>query len=511
MNALDAYELLAGHDWQVAVVLALAVWFIGVRGYGRRAMFVHFPKIAATTDLVIVPLAVIALGDLIGALTAITELTEFDPRARLLTQLVLYLVSSWVIAQFVECLLAAHADGSDTASLPGLQRGALYGGSMLIAITVFLAANDYSIKGVFLSTGAAAAIAAFALQKTLGDLFSGIALSLEKPFRVGDWIELSGGSQGQVVDLNWRATRLRGWDNATLVIPNGALATQGFKNLHGSGHVYAPWYEIHIPAIVDPRFAKALLLEAVLRCDKVLKHPLPTVRLADASTRPYTYLVWVHFANYPAMFAGREEVFREIHYALDRAGVQVAPPTHELHTRKADNYKAEPPTTLLALQGLDIAGWLTEAELESIALMSRHRTFETGAVILREGEVAECFDIVLNGIVELSIALPNGSTKALNRLSPGEYFGITSMATSNPSKLSFTALTDVSLITVDLECLRSVVGGRPELANAFAEVVKQRLDAAEEVRRKHSQSGAKPSFHEVLRSIEESIWAPRHR
>ena len=72
---------------------------------------------------------------------------------------------------------------------------------------------------------------------------------------------------------------------------------------------------------MDPRLAKALLLEAALKCQNVLKNPLPVVRITDASTIPYTYMVWVHFRNYPAMFAGREELFREVHYALKSAGI----------------------------------------------------------------------------------------------------------------------------------------------------------------------------------------------
>ena len=135
----------------------------------------------------------------------------------------------------------------------------------------------------------------------------------------------------------------------------------------------------------------------------------------------------------------------------------------------------EPPTTLLALKGLDVASSLTEEELEKIASMSQHFVFDAGTILLHEGAVANAFDVIINGIVQSSIALPNGSRKSIERLSPGQYFGITSMITTDPSTLQFTALTDVSLIRIDTTCLRSVLADRPDLSEDFAKIVTIRI------------------------------------
>jgi small-conductance mechanosensitive channel len=58
----------------------------------------------------------------------------------------------------------------------------------------------------------------------LGDLFSGISLSIEKPFKLGDQILLEGGVEGEVIKLNWRATHIRNGANDVVVIPNSAIA-----------------------------------------------------------------------------------------------------------------------------------------------------------------------------------------------------------------------------------------------------------------------------------------------
>ncbi|MEM9130685.1 MAG: hypothetical protein AAGA97_13305 [Pseudomonadota bacterium] len=69
-------------------------------------------------------------------------------------------------------------------------------------------------------------------------------------------------------------------------MPNSVLAKQTFRNLHGADHPYAPLYTITLSANIDPRLAKALLLDLALKCKSVPKSPLPSVRLADSTTIP---------------------------------------------------------------------------------------------------------------------------------------------------------------------------------------------------------------------------------
>jgi small-conductance mechanosensitive channel len=513
MGSTGHFDGLMDENWEIATgaVVVVVAWIIGTRCFGGRSLVRHYPRLAAGAELILAPLAVLVIGSLVRELLQKSGITGLDEQILFITGICVYLAVAWCIARVVELWILSRARRGSATSLPGLQRVLLYGVCLFLGLFVFLSLEGYSITGVYISTGAVAALVAFAMQQTLGDLFSGIAMSVERPFRLGDWIALNDGTEGQVIDINWRTTRLRGWDNATHVIPNGELARQGFKNLHSSGHFFAPWYEIKIPAEVDPRFAKALLLEAALRCEKILKHPLPVVRLIDASTVPYTYMVWVHFPNYPAMFAGREELYREVHYALTRAGVQMAAEIHEVHARKAEVPRAEPPTTLLALKGLDVASSLTDEELEKLAAMSQHIVFDAGAVLLREGATAEAFDVLINGVVESSITLSRGGRKVVERLSPGQYFGITSMITTHPSILEFTALTDVTVIRIDISCLQSLFADRPDLSEQFAKIVKQRLDRAEEVRMGAGEPAARLSFQDILRRIEISLRDPKRR
>lgn len=417
----------------------------------------------------------------------------------------LCLVVGWFVAKVGQAYLSHRYVGerrSHPQAVPGLLHGVITGTCLLIGLGMFFWIQGYSLTGVWISTGLATALLGFALQQTLGDFFSGVALSLEGAFRVGDWLRLDDGTEGQIIDINWRATWLHGWDNTTYVIPNARLASQGFKNLHGQHHRYRPWYFVKIPAEVDPRLAKELLLEAVYNCKHNLKYPAPVVRLIDASSLPYTYMVWVHFANYPAMFRGREELYREIHYVLARAGVTPAVEVQEWRTRRATIPTVEPSTIQLALKSLDIFSSLNEAEINEIAQASCQLHFDAGSTIVLEGDSSDALDIITSGLVESRIRLPNGDQMLVNELVAGQYFGLISMLTDHPSLFEYIAGTDVTLIRVDMSCMQKVLRNHPELADYYAAIIKQRLDEAELLQIADSQGNSKStSLGDIRRFI----------
>jgi len=501
---------LAEHYWQLllSALLLFVIWRVVTYVVGGRPLADHFPRVTALLDVLVLPFFVVVAGGLARVANRSVGFEQLDAGLRTLTLLLAYLAAGWALARLVDISLLLKAEEGMGERVPKLIIGLIYGGLMLLGLTLFLWQEGYSFTGVWVSTGVAAAVLGLALQNTLGDLFSGIALGLDRPFRLGEWIELKDGTVGQVTDLNWRATRLRGWDNSTQVIPNSRLARESIKNLHGDNHLYAPWYFVKIPAEVDPRFASALLLDAAMRCESVLKFPNPVVRLADASSIPYDYMVWVHLKNYPAMFRGREELFREIHRGLQEAGIEVAPQVQEMRTRRARVATAELPTIALALQSLDFAGTLTDAELSQIAARSQYRYFDTGQVILAEGAVSDAVYVIAGGLVDTAIRLADGKRKVVDTLGQGKHFGITAMLTTDPSFLEFVAKTDVTLIRIDLECVRNLVGERPELAEMLSAVIKERLDTAEAARVASRRPARRLTLRDIRIGVERRMRGP---
>ena len=86
------------------------------------------------------------------------------------------------------------------------------------------------LREQLLTTSAVGAVVVgFALQDTLGNLFAGLAIQIEKPFRVGHWIQV-GDREGQVQEITWRATKLRTKDGQFLIVPNSVISKEPILN-----------------------------------------------------------------------------------------------------------------------------------------------------------------------------------------------------------------------------------------------------------------------------------------
>ncbi|MSO57052.1 MAG: mechanosensitive ion channel [Acidobacteria bacterium] len=73
---------------------------------------------------------------------------------------------------------------------------------------------------------------ALALQDTLSNLFAGFYLTVAKQIRIGNYIRLASGEEGYLVDIDWRASRLRQLSNNTVLIPNAKLSQSIVTNYH---------------------------------------------------------------------------------------------------------------------------------------------------------------------------------------------------------------------------------------------------------------------------------------
>src|SRR5260370_34363922 len=76
------------------------------------------------------------------------------------------------------------------------------------AFAVIAYVLNLPVQGLLGTSGVLAIILGLALQSTLSDVFSGIVLSFSRPYAPGDWINIDGGTEGRVIEMNWRATHV---------------------------------------------------------------------------------------------------------------------------------------------------------------------------------------------------------------------------------------------------------------------------------------------------------------
>src|SRR3989338_7194291 len=107
--------------------------------------------------------------------------------------------------------LIQYAIESRELPLPatGLSRTIIKAVILTIGILIILSSLGISITPLITALGVGGLAVALALQDTLSNLFAGIHILVERPIRVGDYIKLSSGEEGYVMDIGWRTTRIR--------------------------------------------------------------------------------------------------------------------------------------------------------------------------------------------------------------------------------------------------------------------------------------------------------------
>jgi len=141
----------------------------------------------------------------------------------------------------------------DNSPVPGLLVGLADFFVYLFAILIILQfVYHQSITAIATLSGAAAVVLGFSAQSTLGEMFAGVALSISRPFKVGDWIYVDGLDEGKVIDQTWRHVQIRTRDYSILNVANSLISGKSIKNYSSSHSKIRICEKIHFNQSVNP-------------------------------------------------------------------------------------------------------------------------------------------------------------------------------------------------------------------------------------------------------------------
>lgn len=200
--------------------------------------------------------------------------------------------------------------------------GALLHAVFLIEVTSLLA-----------TSAVLSVVVGLALQDTLGQLFAGISLQFDRPFRLGDWVEVRTGADrisGQVLEVSWRATLLLSITEELITIPNKAMA-QGFVlNFSGRDRPFVRSYAFRLPLDADVPLVKKLLLQAARETKGIVADP-EAVPLVVETTESWIMMKMVAFVtDYGGQFTISDAYHTRALALLAAHGVKLAAPRIEL-------------------------------------------------------------------------------------------------------------------------------------------------------------------------------------
>lgn len=206
--------------------------------------------------------------------------------------------------------------------------------SGLIYLGAFFGILQYAfhkpLTGLLATSGILALVLGLALQSTLADLFSGIALDIEGPFRAGDWITVDGTNEGQVIEINWRATRLRDRIGDITIIPNSQIAKSRLTNHCLPEKAHSSSIGVDFEAESSMVEVEEALISAALKAKYVLSDPPPEVTVEGIRGRTASYCVSFYVGDFPNIPLAQSNVRKQVLASVSNADPHLVLPQTEV-------------------------------------------------------------------------------------------------------------------------------------------------------------------------------------
>ncbi|MCW5729434.1 MAG: mechanosensitive ion channel family protein [Alphaproteobacteria bacterium] len=396
-----------------------------------------------------------------------------------LVAVLLWFAGAWVVTRLLTIIFWQGIFGQGGRRhvprlLVDLVAALVYAIAILSLISLWF---EFEIATSALTTsGILVAVLGFALRDTIADIFSGITVNLERPYRIGDWIEVTpGGRVGEVVEISWRTTRLVTQDNISIMVPNGLLSRTQFANFSLPERHFREAVRLRLPPALSPERARQVLSNALKGVSGVLQSPPPEVRIVDIERHAVVYEARFWVPDYRQLTQLRDAAITSLLEHLDKAGIALAQERREITVRRAETRMSRHLTPLELLRRIEMFDVLAEEDVAELSRNLVERRFAPGHAVVRSGDPGGSLFVLAEGLLEVEGKSAEGRKVRLARIEPGGVFGEMSLLTGQPRSADVVCLTEALLYEVDGAALGPILQRRPELALLLSAKVARRV------------------------------------
>lgn len=353
--------------------------------------------------------------------------------------------------------------------------------TIVYAVTALVALNAAGIQPTSLiATGTVVtAIVGLSLQETLGNLAAGVALQVDKPMALGDWVRLDKGDViGRVVSTNWRSVTIQGDDRLHVVVPNGFLSRSPFTNFSRPGGAYRRNIYFVVPYDVPPTHVHEAVLAACADTPNLLQDPPPSVLTWAFLDHGVQYWLRCFIGDFALRDKVQGELLTRIWFNLRRRKIDFAIPVRKNFVTEVDDESRHAEVIKdrrAAIDGVDFLRPLSDDAKDRLARRGHRKVFAAGETIIRAGETGRELYVIRRGEVVIKVG-----GQELTRLGAGEFVGELALLTGKERTANIVAITETEVFEIDEHMFKDVIQQEPKIAEEISRIVAERqaeLDA----------------------------------
>ncbi len=225
----------------------------------------------------------------------------------------------------------------DEQYLPTIKR-VVSGIILLLALVWILASFGIEITAIVAAMGIGGIAIALALQDTLKELFAGAHVMMDRPIKLGDFIELDSGDRGTVIDIGWRSTKIKTFTRNYVIIPNSKLAASKLINYDKPKQEIGFGVECGVSYHEDLDRVEKVTVEVARSVLKKLgtgaKGFEPLVRFKEFGDSNINFKVIFRVSKFADQYVLRHEFIKALKKRFDKEGIEISWPVSKVYMHK---------------------------------------------------------------------------------------------------------------------------------------------------------------------------------
>src|SRR5947209_3004953 len=348
---------------------------------------------------------------------------------------------------------------------------------------------DKWLTGLLAASGAATIVLGLAGQNLLSGIIAGMSLQINRPYKVGDWLQV-GDRFAEVMEINWRSTRLCTNDNIYLDIPNNEIVRTTIINLHYPTEAHAMRIRVGVDYNVPPNRVKDALARAASTATNVLPEPKVRVFLVDFADHAVTYEIKFYMGNHSRINETNDAIRTNVWYELKRQRIRIPFPIRTLQLERRSQPAPEGhEEARVILRGEPLFQCLSDGQIDNLVKRSELNHFGRGERVIAEGAEGDSMFILLRGAAEVSVS-KNGSTIPVATLRSGDCFGEMSLLTGEKRSATVRADGDCYVMEISKDVMGEVIRESPDCLKQLSELLAKRKMETEGILKDAATSSA---------------------